>query len=104
MPIKNVVAVGDAKLAQVLDLVVDEITRAQAKFKHYNSMHEAKAVIEEEFEEFWDEVKANKEPGADYRQIQELTQVAATAIRAMIDLGHPAIIESETRRRFGYPS
>lgn len=57
-----------------------------------NSLHEAYAVIMEEVEEFWDEVKINpkklseegKKRRIDHMQ-KELLQIAAMCIRATID-------------------
>ena len=38
-----------------------EIERARAKFPAFHSQHEAYAVILEELDEFWDEVKKKRE-------------------------------------------
>ena len=57
-----------------------EQERGFDKFGGYNSMHEAKAVIEEELDEFWDSVKGN-DPDP-----KELLQICATARRALLEL------------------
>jgi hypothetical protein len=61
----------------------DDIKTEQARgvnlYGEYHSMHEAYAVIKEEFEEFWDSIKRN-EPDP-----EELIQVIATARRALCE-------------------
>ena len=60
--------------------ILVEQHRGLDTFGLYASMHEAKAVIEEELEEFWDSVKAN-DPDP-----KELLQICATARRALLEL------------------
>jgi len=74
--------------------VVEEVKRAMGLrdgggHAAMNSPHEAYAVLLEEVDEYWDEVKRynpNK-PGRDTRprQREELIQIAAMAIRAIYD-------------------
>jgi len=66
--------------------VADEIKRARLLHKPMNSAHEAYAVILEEMDEFWDEVKKKLADRSDYLMRLELVQIAAMAIRAMSDL------------------
>ena len=61
-----------------------EYLRAADKFPAFHSPHEGYAVILEELDELWDEVKANK--GRRPAAIKEATQVAAMALRYLIDL------------------
>lgn len=68
--------------------VIDEIATATAKFKPFNSAHEGYAVILEELDELWDEVKANR-GRTDAARI-EAKQVAAMAVRFMIDVARRA--------------
>ena len=73
----------------ISDEVLAEVLRATAAYKPLNSPHEASAVIREEFEEFWDEVKDyNLRKGRDTRprMREELIQLAAMAIRAITDV------------------
>lgn len=68
--------------------VAIEVVRASTLFDAMNSPHEAESVIREEFEEYWDEVKAfNPRKGKDTRprQREELIQLAAMAVRAVLD-------------------
>lgn len=69
-----------------VDDVVAELARARAKFPPFNSAHEGFAVLLEEVDELWDEVK--KSPGkrslADIRT--EAQQVGAMALRLIEDI------------------
>ena len=68
--------------------VMAEVLRATEMFDSMNSPHEALGVIEEEWEEYKAEVwKYNPRKGRDTRprQREELTQLAAMAIRAVLD-------------------
>ena len=62
-------------------LVVAELESANDKFLLFNSAHEGYAVLKEEVDELWDEIKANKKPGSVLRQKEEAIQVAAMAIK-----------------------
>lgn len=74
----------------VLAAVTFELGNAQRLFPPFNSAHEGYAVIAEELEELWDEIKANKGGTAttdnpdDMRH--EAIQVAAMALRFIIDV------------------
>lgn len=63
-----------------------ELLRAQAKHKPYNSAHEAYAVILEELDEFWEEVRKKRHQRNPYAMYEELLQIATTAWRAVLDL------------------
>ena len=69
--------------------VAVEASRAGTLFPPMNSPHEASAVIREEFDEYWDEVKKHNtsKPDRDTRprQREELIQLAAMCIRAITD-------------------
>lgn len=62
--------------------VKSELLRAMSKFDSFNSAHEGYAVILEELDELWDEVKANDLNNA----LDEAVQVAAMAVRFILDL------------------
>jgi hypothetical protein len=68
--------------------VANEVIRASKMFDPMHSPHEALGVIEEEWEEFKDEVWVfNPRKGRDTRprQREELIQLAAMAVRAVLD-------------------
>ena len=52
----------------------------------FNSAHEAKAVIDEELEEFWDEVKMKNRERNPERMLAELIDIAASCQCAAEDL------------------
>lgn len=68
---------------KIIREVLSELDRAREKFKPYNSSHEGYAVIKEELDELWHEVKNNKHKDAHDFQYKEAKQVAVTAIRFM---------------------
>lgn len=66
--------------------IFDEYRRAISKFPDFNSAHEGYAVLLEEVDELWDEIKNNKKPGAYERMRVEATQVGAMALRFLVML------------------
>lgn len=92
----------DEKFFNILRIgneVSSEVIRAARMYKPMNSPHEAHSVIQEEFEEFWDEVKQyNLRKGRDTRprMREELIQLAAMAIRAITDVIDFGRTEGET--------
>ena len=73
-----------AKVDQVLREVRAEVARAILIYPPMNSTHEGHSVIEEEFDELWDEIKANK--GRDEPAMVEAIQLAAMGVRYVCDL------------------
>jgi hypothetical protein len=72
-------------MSQFTELVEAELSRARAKHApEMNNAHEAYAVIFEELDEFWDEVRAQKHDPA--KMLKELVQTAAMCARAAEDL------------------
>ncbi len=67
-----------------MNLISDETVRIQAIQNKYNSFHEASAVIREEYEELWDEIKMK------YHNVEkiryEAVHLAATTLRLLIEL------------------
>lgn len=74
------------RLDLVMLMIRAELAAATLKFGPFASAHEGYAVILEELDELWDEVKNNKAPGARDRQRNEARQVAAMAARFLLDL------------------
>ena len=83
------IAYYNKTVQEVAEEIVAEASRASALFPPMNSPHEAAAVIREEFDEYWDEVKKHNtsKPDRDTRprQREELIQLAAMCIRAITD-------------------
>lgn len=80
-------------IGEICHEIEAEVTRARTVHKGMVSAHEAYAVILEELDEFWDEVKVNPrklKPSAAadrlVRMRMELTQTAAMCVRAIADL------------------
>ncbi len=74
---------SDGIVDAILAIVKDEFEQATSKHSSFASTHEGAAVLREEYEELWDDVKANR-PG-DARA--EAVQVAAMAVRFIFDVG-----------------
>lgn len=72
------------KTFNVVEDVRVEVNRALEKFPSFNSAHEGYAVILEELDELWEEIKAKKP--SDEQMRSEAIQVAAMAIRFVMDL------------------
>lgn len=73
-------------LDQVLALVRDEVASAQSQHGPMASTWEGYAVILEELDELWDEVKAAKRSTTSPRLQAEAVQVAAMACRFLLDV------------------
>ena len=68
-------------IAEVLDDVKSELVKATKKFGHFSSPHEGYAILLEEVDELWTEVKQ----GTPQHMREEAIQVAAMAIRFILD-------------------
>ncbi len=70
--------------ANAIQQVVSEFRRAEAKHAPMHSPHEGYAVIREELDELWDEIKgdAGRSPDA----LMEAMQTAAMCLRYIVDL------------------
>ena len=66
-----------------LDAIAAEHDRATAKFPTFNGAHEGYAVLLEEVDELWQEVKHGKNPD-DLEA--EAVQVGAMALRFLLDV------------------
>lgn len=74
------------RLFAVSDQVVGEVRDAMNKHGAMSSAHEAYAVILEEVDELWDEVKKKRSQRSNVKMRDELRQIAAMAIRTIVDL------------------
>lgn len=71
------------KESTAFKLVKDELDRAVGEHLSMHSAHEGWAVIREEVDELWEEVKKD---GVSHRATSEAVQIAAMAVRYLIDL------------------
>ena len=77
--------VKEDKMKTILNLVGIELTKAINSYKSFNSAHEGYAVILEELDELWDEVKKKPSKVDIEKMRKEAIQVAAMAIRFIND-------------------
>lgn len=70
------------KYSEALDIIEVEYQKATSKFGKFNSAHEGYAVLKEELDELWDDIKSNKHPES---LAHEAKQVAAMALRFLVD-------------------
>jgi len=74
----------DGKYGTATEVAYREVMRAKEKFKDdFHSHHEGFAVLKEEVDEMWDDVKADRKKEA----VMEAVQVAAMAIRFIAEFG-----------------
>lgn len=74
-------------MKQFTEDMVEEWFRAEALYPNFHSMHEAYAVILEELDELWEQVRlkpCDRDPDVIYK---ELIQIAAMALRTVTSLG-----------------
>lgn len=78
---------------EAFEAVRAELTSAMAKFPPFNSAHEGHSVIEEEFDELWDEIKLKQGARTLENMRAEAVQVAAMAIRFIVDVCNPEKVQ-----------
>lgn len=74
------------KYEALLTAIREEYMVASKNFPPFNSAHEGFAVLKEEVDELWDEVKGHDGPERSRRMREEAVQVAAMAIRFLMDV------------------
>lgn len=82
----NAIKYGVMPQSQFLQRVDDELIRARMKFPPFNSYHEGYAIISEEVDELWDEVKKRPRARSRERLAEETIQIAAMCGRFAEDL------------------
>jgi len=70
-----------------MDAILKEFSTASLKYGKFASAHEGYAIIHEELDELWDEVKKNGATREGKLMTREAMQVAAMAMRFMVDMG-----------------
>ena len=76
----------DFNMPRAMIEVANELSEAVQKFPAFHSAHEGYAVIAEELDELWMEVKKQHGPERDAAMRREAIQVAAMALRFIEDL------------------
>lgn len=71
---------------ELCEEVGNHLRNAQAKHAPMHSHHEAYAVILEELDEYWEEVRKWPKRHSDAEMRKELMHIAAMALRAIHDL------------------
>ena len=83
----------EASCEGISSFCLDELKRATRTHGRMKSPHEGYAVIKEEFEELWAEIKTcehwNTDGDARDRMRTEASQVAAMAMRFILDICSP---------------
>ena len=66
--------------------ISEEFRRASELYPDFHSNHEAYAVILEEMDELWDEIKRSKDVRGNERITKELIQIGSMTLRYLINL------------------
>lgn len=86
---------NSADIIRAAKWVTEELQRANAQHKAYHSLHEGYAVLLEEVDELWEEVRKRR-PVRDKAVIwKEAGQIAAVALRIMVYLGECPEVDSD---------
>lgn len=81
----------EEKTQVILKLVAEEIKRAKSMYPdNFVNQHEGYAVLLEEVDELWDEIKKNQKNYDLLAQKKEAIQVAAMAVRMAVELLYDA--------------
>jgi len=83
----------------LLPLLENEISFGRDKYGPYHSAHEQYAVLQEEVDEWFDAIKGNMADCCQY----ELLQVAAVALRYILENGDVDSIANVQRMRHAKP-
>jgi hypothetical protein len=71
---------------EILDEVESEFVSASNKFGPFNSEHEGYAVLLEEMDELWEQIRLKPELRDKFKMKKECIQICAMAIRFIHDL------------------
>jgi hypothetical protein len=82
-----------SQIDKILLQVREEVYFATEKFGVFASPHEGYAIIKEELDELWDDIKANR--GYEFAAEREAIQVAAMAIRYLLDISRRKGIDTQ---------
>jgi len=74
------------KAKEFLKAIELEFERANSLYPKFHSNHEGYAVLKEEVDEFWDEIKKSKDVVLNDRMKKELIQIGAMVLRCLDNL------------------
>lgn len=83
-------------LSSLIPLITAEMDAASNKYGPFHNSHEHYAVLQEEVDEWWDAVKGNMADCCQY----ELLQIAAVALRYILENGDAESIANVQRMRY----
>ncbi len=75
-----------SRAEQAITLIIREYNRATQLHGPFHSAHEGFAVLMEEVDELWDEVKKHCGQRSTQKMTKEAVQVAAMALRFLVDV------------------
>lgn len=73
-------------ISDILQEVMDEVHTARIKFPSFHTAHEGYAILKEEVDELWDEIKSKQGIRSPEKLRKEAIQVAAMAVRFVADI------------------
>jgi len=85
---------------RAMNVIIHEFNKATEKNGAFNSPHEAYAVLLEEVDELWDDIKRNQ--GRNQKAMLEAMQVAAMAMRYLVDFGKDSDFYADGRPKNGH--
>lgn len=71
---------------KALHMVYEEYQKAIAKHERFHNAHEGYAVIKEEFDELWDEIRKKESARSKEAMTLEAVQTCATLIRFLVEI------------------
>lgn len=74
------------RIEEIATAIVTEVARAEKLHAPINSLHEGYAVIAEELDEFWDQVKLKARDRDPVSVRTELIQTAAMCVRTILNV------------------
>ncbi len=83
-----------------MNVIIHEFNKASKKNGAFNSAHEAYAVLLEEVDELWDDIKRNQ--GYNQKAMLEAMQVAAMAMRYLVDFGKDSDFYADGSPKYGH--
>lgn len=87
---------NEAAIKHYAERIVEEYRQARTIYPPFGSFHEGKAVLEAEFEGFWEEIK-NKN-GVLVKVEDKLVKTGAMALGILVDMVEPFLAEDRQEK------